>query len=312
MIDIISSAIRIGEYIRQNTKYGCIYNYYNSNELSESHGASYKDLLKRNFNTYGFFSFDYTDKLIDTALKSQDPLAQSLVRPIANNIINKPEYLDILSSTKELGTIISKFLSDLIHISPQLPILEITPNTHKLQHLSNELSTAVLRSGVLSWINNPILKMQFQQQSQFLKNFETATANYRNEHPYNRAIRKYIELLPNQQKKLAYFAENLYLIDYLIRNAILQGFFFEMFDVPEGSIIKIKELNSQNAIHPLIIRTSAFFPDNHIMFFRFSYQGLTKYILATKMTMRFSIDNFSTTIYGYTYPTNEYHLLTIK
>ena len=47
------------------------------------------------------------------------------------------------------------------------------------------------------------------------------------------------------------------------------------------------------------------------MFFRFSTNEEIKYILAKKMTIHFSQDEFSTTLYGYTYPTNEYRLFTI-
>ena len=312
MIDIISSSIRIGHYIRLNTEFKSIYDFYHEQDKTDIFSYEYRDLLKHHFNLYGFFTFDYVDRLIIANLESQEEIARNMAKEIKDNIFSKKQYPNVLKATQTLGRIIAKYIGQLMTNISTCPVLELTPQTQKLQHISNELSTSILRSGVFSWLANPLKAKQLQQQSEILQSYEAETEIFRSKsHPYNSNIRKYIKSLPKESQKVAYLAENLKFLEFIINNAILQGFFFDLFDIHENDIIKIKELNKQNAIHPVIIKTSKFFPDNHLMFFRFSANEEIKYILAKRMTIKFSQDDFSTILYGYTYPTNEYRLLTI-
>lgn len=312
MIDIISSSIRIGRYIRLKTEYKSIYDFYHEKDNADVILCAYRDLLKHHFNLYGFYTFDYVDKLVIANLESQEEIAQNIAKQIKDKIFSKKQYPYILKATQILGGIIAKYIGQLITNISTYPILELTPQTQKLQHISNELSTSILRSGVFSWLANPLKAKKVQQQFQFLQSYETATEILRRKaYPYNPNIIKYIRSLPKEKQEIAYLAENLKFLEFIINNAILQGFFFDLFDINENDVIKIKELNKQNAIHPIVIKTKKFFPDNHLMFFRFSTNEEIKYILAKKMTTHFSQDEFSTTLYGYTYPTNEYRLFTI-
>lgn len=312
MIDIISSSLRIGRYIRVNTKFKSIYDFYHERENSNIFLSEYRNLLKHNFSLYGFCAFDYVDKLIVANLEGEEEIARKLAKGIKDNICSKKQYADILEDSQVLGRIIAKYIEQLITNISTCPILELTPQTQKLQHISNELSTSILRSGVFSWLSNPLKSKHVRQDSQFLQDYEAATEIFRERsHPYNPKILKYIKALPKRRQELAYLGENIRFLEFIINNAILQGFFFDLFDISESDIIKIKELNQQKAIHSIMIKTSKFFPDNHLMFFRLSTKEEIKYILAKKMTIKFSQDEFSTTLYGYTYPTNEYRLFTI-
>lgn len=311
MIDIISSSIRIGYYIRLNTEYKKIYDFYHDEEKSNMIFAEYKDLLKRHFNRYGFYAFDYVHKLIVANLENKDEIAKNMAWKMQDNVFLRKEYSDILKSTQVLGGIIAKYIGELMAKITTCPVLEISPQTQKMQHLSNELSTSILRSGVFSWLLNPIKAKQIQQQSYILQNYEIETEKFRKAHPYNKNICKYIESLPPKSREVAYLAENMKFLEFLIKNAIIQGFFFNLFDIYEEDVIKIKEINKQNAIHPIVIKISKIFHDNHLMLFRFSADDGIKYILVRKMTINFSQNDCTTTLYGYTYPTNEYRLLVI-
>lgn len=312
MIDIISSSIRIGQYIRLNTEFKCIYDFYHDQEKMDFFSCEYKDLLKHNFSFYGFYSFDFVDKLIAANLDSEEESARNLSKQIKDKIFSKKQYPVILKASQEIAQILAKYIGELMTNITACPVLELTSPSQKLQHISNELSTSILRSGVFSWLENPVQAKQMQQQSQIIQSYEITTEILRkNSYPYNKNICKYIESLPKENQKIAHLVENLKFIEFIIKNAILQGFFFDLFDIHEKDIIKIKEINKQNSIHPIIIKTNKLFPDNHLIFFRFFANEKIKYILVKRMTIQFAQNEFDTTLYGYTYPTNEYRLLTI-
>ena len=95
-----------------------------------------------------------------------------MAKEIKDNIFSKKQYPNVLKATQTLGRIIAKYIGQLMTNISTCPVLELTPQTQKLQHISNELSTSILRSGVFSWLANPLKAKQLQQQSKILQSYE--------------------------------------------------------------------------------------------------------------------------------------------
>ena len=100
----------------------------------------------------------------------------------------------------------------------------------------------------------------------FAGEYEAQTAEFDHLYPYNKNTRKVINSLSTERRKIAYQIENLRFVRYLSRCGILQGFFFELFDIPESHIMKIKERYIDQSIHPIIIKTDLIYPTNHMFY----------------------------------------------
>ena len=74
---------------------------------------------------------------------------------------------------------------------------------------------------------------------------------------------------------------------------------------------RIKEIDKDRSIHPIIIKTDLIYPSNHLFLFKYTWGEKVAYLLTKRMTIHFTPDEASTTLYGYCYPTNEYSLLKI-
>ena len=146
----------------------------------------------------------------------------------------------------------------------------------------------------------------------FIGEYESKIAEFNHLHPYSKEVREIIDSLNANHQKIAYYLENIKLIQYLSRCGIIQGFFFELFDIYDSHILKIKEIHKDKSIHPTIIKTNIVYPNRHIFLFRYYHNGKVSYLLAKRMTIQFITDTGpKTTLYGYCYPTNEYSLLRI-
>ena len=120
------------------------------------------------------------------------------------------------------------------------PLIELENISLKIQQCSNELSTAVLRSGVLSWINDPKKIELLKKEMPFVGEYESKTAAFEHLHPYNSGTLKVINSYSGNKKKIVQNIENIKFIQFLTRCSILQGFFFELFEISEPHITKIK------------------------------------------------------------------------
>ena len=189
----------------------------------------------------------------------------------------------------------------------KFPCLNISEQSLKLQQISNELSTAVLRSGLYSWLNDPRYIEMLRKNLDFVETYEKQTEKWK-DRPYSKDVINIINGLNKEQKVVAYSIENINFVRFLIRNGIMQGFFFELFEITEDKIHKIKELNKDKSVHAIVLKTDMFFPNDQLMLFKYRYKGEVKYILALKVVTKFGRQESNTTISGYCYPTNEYNL----
>ena len=72
----------------------------------------------------------------------------------------------------------------------------------------------------------------------FVREYGAQTAEFEHLHPYNKNTRKVINSLSTKQRQIAYQIENIKFVQFLSRSGILQGFFFELFDIPGVSYNK--------------------------------------------------------------------------
>lgn len=313
MIDIISSSIRFGKLLREHEELNSIYIFFSEivNEKSNPMAFEYVKLLSSNFSQYGLYSFDVVDKIIEQNLNNENDFAKRTALGIKSFLSSKANYDDILGQSKKHGKILNTYIAQLLSQINDYPQIDLQNVSLKIQHCSNELSTAVLRSGVLSWISNPQRVSLLKQEKNFVSEYETKTAEFDHLHPYNKNVLKIINSYSGNRKKITQYIENIRFVQFLARNGILQGFFFELFEIPSSHIIKFKEIYISKSIHPVIIKTDLIYPSKHLFLFRYKWNEKVSYLLTKRMTTHFLKDGVSTTLYGYCYPTNEFLLMKI-
>lgn len=307
MIDVISCSIRLGKYLRKIPEYKIIYQFYFS-DTGKIIFSEYKQLLNKYFMKYGFYAFDCVDNLLKENSREPSNIGYSIAKPIMDFLNAQSNYKEIISISKELGRIVNEYINELMGKTTTFPIINVSQHPLKLQQISNELSTSILRTGVFKWVLNKEYRELFQKCPEFIHEYEIETEQYRTNYPYCKEIVKIIKGLTANQKKIAYLVENIELVRFLIRNGIIQGFFFEIFEIPESEITKIKEKNKDKSIYPVILKSNMIFPTNQLMIFKYTIKGKEKYLLARKIVTQFELGKFSMCIAGYCYPTNEYLL----
>lgn len=313
MIDIISSSIRLGKLLREHEELNSLYAFFSEIIADKSNpwAFEYIKLISDKFSRYGLYAFDVVDKIIEQNLNNEDDFVKSAVSGIKSLVVSKDNYGEILDKSKKYGAILNKYIAQLLCQINDYPLIELENISLKIQQCSNELSTAVLRSGVLSWINDPQKVELLKKEMPFVGEYESKTAAFEHLHPYNSSTLKVINSYSGNRKKIAQNIENIKFIQFLTRGGILQGFFFELFEISESNIIKIKEIYKDQSIHPVIIKTDLIYPSNHLFLFKYTLGEKVAYLLAKRITIHFTPNEGSTTLYGYCYPTNEYSLLKI-
>lgn len=314
MIDIISSSIRLGKLLKEHDEFKRIYDFFSqiANEKSNPWAFDYIKLVSAKFGQYGLYAFDVVDKILVQNFENEDDFAKKMALEMHTFIAANPNYNDILGLSQKYGAVLDEYVAQLISQTNDYPQIRLENVSLKIQQCSNELSTAILRSGVLSWISDPAKIETLKKEMSFVGEYETQTAEYNHLHPYNKKTLKIIHSLNANQKKVAYHIENIRFVQYLSKCGILQGFFFELFDIPDSRILKIKEIHKDKNIHPIMIKTDLIYPSNHLFLFRYYHDGKVSYLLAKHMIIRFTSDTGpTTTLFGYCYPTNEYSLLRI-
>ncbi len=314
MIDIISSSIRLGKLLREHDELKCIYDFFSQidNEKSNQWASEYVKLVSAKFSQYGLYAFNVVDKILEQNLENENDFAKRIASEIRSFVTGKPNYNDILTLSQKYGAILNEYIIQLLCQINDYPQIKLENVSLKIQQCSNELSTAILRSGVLSWISDPVKFELLKKEMPFVREYEAQASEFEHLHPYNKSTIKIIDSLCENKKKIAYHTENIRFVQFLSRCGILQGFFFELFDIPESHITKIKEIHKDKSIHPVIIKTDLIYPSKHLFLFRYSYNDKLSYLLAKRMTISFSHNQIpTTTLLGYCYPTNEYSLLTV-
>lgn len=313
MIDIISSSIRLGKLLREHGELNNMAVFFSQivNEKSNPWAFEYVKLVSSKFGQYGLYAFDVVDQILIQNLENENGFAKRMALEIRTFVTAKSNYKEILGLSKKYGEVLNDYVGQLLTKTNDYPQINIENVSLKMLQCSNELSTAVLRSGVLSWISDPGKIEILKKEMSFVTEYEARTAEFEHLHPYNKNTRKVINSLNTKQRKIACQIENIRFVRYLSRCGILQGFFFQLFDIPEYHIMKIKEIYRDQSIHPIIIKTDLIYPTNHMFLFRYFFEGKVSYLLAKQETIHFSPDDNSTTLIGYKYPTNEYSLLRI-
>ena len=313
MIDIISSSIRLGKLLREHEELNSLYAFFSEIIADKSNpwAFEYIKLISDKFSLYGLYAFDVVDKIIEQNLNNEDGFVKSTIYEIKSLVVGKENYKEILDKSRKYGAILNKYIAQLLCQINDYPLIELKNISLKIQQCSNELSTAVLRSGVLSWINDPKKVELLKKEMPFVGEYESKTAEFERLHPYNNGALKVINSYNGNRKKIAQNIENIKFVQFLTRCGIVQGFFFELFEIPESRIIKIKEIYKDKSIHPVIIKTDLIYPSNHLFLFKYIWDEKVAYLLTKRMTIHFTPNEGSTTLYGYCYPTNEYSLLKI-
>ncbi len=314
MIDIISSSIRLGKLLKQHNELKIISDFFSQivEDKTNPWAFEYVKLVSTKFVKYGLYAFDVVDKILTENLEGEDEFVINMASNIQSFVSSHSNYSDILILSKKYGEILNDYISELLRQIDDYPKIKLENISLKIQQCSNELSTAVLRSGVLSWIIDPLKVQLLKKEMSFVEKYEIQTAEFEHLYPYNKNVLKIIDSLNPNQKKIAYQIENIKFVQYLLRVGILQGFFFDLFDITEVHITKIKEIYEDKSIHPVIIRTDIIYPTNHLFLFRYTNKGKVSYLLVKSMTINISNGIGSTTLSGYCYPTNEYSLLKVE
>ncbi len=313
MIDIISSSIRFGKSLREHEELKSLYIFFSDivNNKSNPDAVEYRNLLSKYFSQYGFYSFNIVDEIIEQNLNSENAIAKGIVLGIKSFLLSKANYYDILNQSKKYGEILNTYIAQLMSQINDYPQIDLQNVSLKIKQCSNELSTAVLRSGVFSWLSNPQRVLLLQKEMNFVSEYETRTAEFGNLHPYNKNVVNIINSYCGNRKKIAQDIENIRFVKYLVGIGIIQGFFFELFEIPTTHIIKFKEIFINKSIHPVFIKTDLGYPSNHLFLFTYKWNEKVSYLLTKRMSIHFSHEENFTTLYGYCYPTNEFSLLKI-
>lgn len=313
MIDIISSSIRFGKLLKENKDLNIIADFFSqiANEKDNPYASNYIKLLSSRFTQDGLYSFDVVDRILIENLKNENEFLKIMAERTRAFVLERSNYREILELSKKYGAILNEYIDQLLTRTHDYPQINIENVSIKIQQCSNELSTAILRSGVLSWATDPKKIKILEKRMSFIREYEDQTNNFKHLRPFNKKTRNVINSLSANQRKLAYQVENIRLVRFLSICGILQGFFFELFDIPEHHILKIKELYKTQSIHPIIIKTDLIYPTTHMFLFRYFYEGKVSYLLAEQLKTEFSQESHTTTIIGYRYPTNEYSLFRV-
>jgi len=156
MIDIISTSIRLGKLLREHDELKEIAVFFSqiADEKSNSWAFDYVKLVSSKLGQYGLYSFDVVDQILIQNLENGDDFAKRMALEIRTFITAKPNYNDILILSKKYGAVLNDYVAQLLLQTNDYPQIKIENVSLKLQQCSNELSTAILRSGVLSWISD--------------------------------------------------------------------------------------------------------------------------------------------------------------
>lgn len=313
MIDVISSSIRVGHILRGHQQLKIMYDFFESISSDNNNPIAfeYKKLITSKFIRYGFYAFEVVDKIIEQNLENEDEIARSLSERIKEFLLLNKDYGTVLIKSKEYGAILNDYVAEMLRNPSDFTQMKIENISLKLQQSSNELSTAILRSGVLSWLIDPQKFSVLKKNISFLEEYDKKIEPFEHLPPYNSNTVKIINNLNKVEQKIAYHIENVRLIQFLVRNGIVQGFFFELFEIPKERILRIKELHTDQSIHPVVIKTDFIYPSDHLIFFRYRWNNKISYLLTKRMKISFYNGEADTMLYGYCYPTNEYSLLKI-
>ena len=312
MIDIISSSIRIGNLLKQDPYYQAISDFYWKIDRQNSVAKEYEDFLNRYLLEYGFRTFDAVEYLLKNNANNPEAIVRKTVQEISNVLLSFSEYSLILQLSKELDDKINEYVFNLLTNFKDFHNPPFSKTTPKLRQASNELSTAVIRSGVCNWINKPKLAFKVAQSKDFFEQYETTTSKFRKGFPYNKSVVDIIASYSGEQVVLARLAENQNLVRFLIKNGIVQGFFYKIVEINETDIIKIKESHKNEPIHPVAIRINGLIPMDRTLIFRYKRNNEISYLICRKINMRFGPNICVTNLFGYRYPTNEYSLFVLS
>ena len=254
MIDIISSSIRLGKLLREHDELKSMSDFFLqiASEKSNPETFDYIKLVSAKFGQYGLYAFDVVDKLLAQNFENGDDFTKRMALEMHSFLSAKPNYNDILVLSQKYGEVLDEYIAQLIRQTNDYPQIKLKNVSLKIQQCSNELSTAILRSGVLSWITDPSKMEILKKERAFIGEYETQTVEYTHLRPYNKKILDIIHSLNANQKKIAYHIENIRFVQYLARCGILQGFFFELLDVSDTHILQIKEIYKDKSIHPML------------------------------------------------------------
>lgn len=314
MIDIISSSIRLGKLLSEHNELIRISVFFSqiSNEKDNIRAHEYIQLVSSKLDKYGLYAFDVVDQILTQNLKNEDERVKKLALNIRTFISEKTDYNTIIDLSKKYAAILDDYIAQLLTQINDYPQIKLENIPLKIQQCSNELSTSILRSGVLSWLTIPEKIELLKKELSFINYYEAKIEGFKNTYPYNKQTRKIINSFNKKQRMVACHIENIRFVQYLAKRGIMQGFFFELYDIPDSHIIKIKETYKDKSIHPVAIKTDLVYPANHLFLFKYSFGGKTSYLLAKRVTIKFTQESgSSTTILGYCYPTNEYSLMRI-
>lgn len=218
MIDIISSSIRFGKLLREHEELNSIYIFFSEivNEKSNPWAFEYVKLLSNKLSQYGLFSFDIVDKIIEQNLNNENHLAKRTVLGIKSFLLSKANYSDILDQSKKYDEILNTYIARLLSQINDYPQIALQNISLKIQQCSNELSTAVLRSGVFSWLSDPQRVSLLKQEMNFVGEYETKTAEFDDLYPYNKNVLKIIDSYSGNRKKIAQYIENIRFVQFLV------------------------------------------------------------------------------------------------
>lgn len=309
MIDIISSSIRLGRYIRDNSDFKDLYDFFTIQIEDEDITLfEYKKMLIGYFDKYGFYCFNYVDKVIECNLDNTNDIVRNISKSIKVHLEKFKNYNTILNKSKELGCIVENYITQLTLKFNTFPQIDIPINSLHLQQISNELSTSILRSGVFSVFTNPESIRLIKKESEFAKEYQNFIDSNEDLRPYCKKVMKFINGFDSEKKKIALIMENIRFIRFIVLKGITQGFFFELFNISENQIYKIKETHKDKKIHPVILKTSFIFTHDNLMLFKYENENRVSYLLAEKIVFKYENGAAETKLYGYSYPTNEYSL----
>ncbi len=312
MIDIISSSIHIGNLLKKDQYYKPLFDFYYNINKQNPVEKEYEDLLNRYLLEYGFRTFDAVAQLLKNNANNPNMMVHKTVQDISGVLANIPEYSSILSLSRELYYKIDEYIFNVLTNIKDFPNPPFSQTSPKLQQASNELSTAVIRSGIHNWINKPEQAFLVSQSKNFIDQYEITTSKFRNGFPYNKSILNIIESYAKEQKLLAKWAENQNLVRFLIKNGIVQGFFYKILEINETDIIKIKESYKNEPIHPIAIRINGILPINRTLLFRYRNNNENNYLVCRKINIHFKPNLCITNLFGYRYPTNEHSLFALS